>query len=217
MNNKQLMDSIMKVRSSATELLDFVTMRTLKDLEELRYCKNFDLINPIVDESRIIDLTNFFILFNPVPGIYLFEVNVSEYYSKWASDKSKYNQEELKKEWLRELKQMWSGVKISPQFYKKRALVHIVNDGHNKFRDGWVPLYVGKSKNAQARIWEHIEGNSTQTYGMKLKRRENLKGNVTFRVSYSPLYNFEDEIMYELVKVIENRVRDKYQPFIGKK
>ncbi len=71
--------------------------------------------------------------------------------------------------------------------------------------------------NVQNRVYEHIEGKSSMTYGMKLSHRELLQQQgIQFRVSYSPLEELSDDVMYKLVAVIENQVRAKYNPIIGR-
>lgn len=112
---------------------------------------------------------------------------------------------------------MWSGVDKSPAFYKRRAKLHFVTENQNKFSDDWIPLYVGKSMNVQNRFYEHIEGNSPMTYGMKLSHREKLiQHDIKFRVSYAPLEELSDDVMYKLVEVIEKKVRIQYNPIMGK-
>lgn len=147
----------------------------------------------------------------------MFEANFSRYYNAWLFLNSTLAPSDIREKWFDELKRIWKGVESSPQFYKSRAKHHFDNDNENKYQDGWVPLYVGKSRNVQARVWEHIEGMSSKTYGMKLMWRDTFIQDIDFRVSYSPLYELEDEVMYELVKIIENKVREKYQPIVGKK
>ncbi|WP_091013395.1 GIY-YIG nuclease family protein [Paenibacillus amylolyticus] len=94
---------------------------------------------------------------------------------------------------------------------EQSVIIYLMN------KNAWIPLYIGKSKNFQSRINEHIEGRSQKTYGMKLRHRDALKNSIQFRVSYSPLNELEDDTLYELVKVIENNVRAIFNPIVGEK
>jgi hypothetical protein len=214
---KQLRSEVEVVRSSVKNLLDFFTNRTLKDLKTRRRSKEFDIIDFNKRENpNIMKADDFFCVFREEVGVYLFEANFSVYYENWFKEVSDLEPYLLKEKWFEEFIRLWSGVDKSPAFYKSRAQYHYLSDQHNKFRDNWVPLYVGKSKNVQGRVFEHIEGVSLMTYGMKLSHRETLKKDIQFRVSYSPLNELEDDVLFELVKVIENKVRADLNPIIGK-
>lgn len=218
MNYKELKTEVDQVRSSVNKLLNIFTERALNDLRIRRYSKVVDIFDfNKRDNPNIQTSSDFFSIFREEVGVYLFEANFEDYYERWFEKISFRNLEELKKIWFEEIERLWSGIDKSPAFYKRRAGYHFVNEQTNKFQGGWVPLYVGKSKNIQSRVYEHIEGLSPKTYGMKLRHREKLKkSGIKFRVSYSPLDELDDEILYELVKVVENKIRAKYNPIIGK-
>jgi hypothetical protein len=217
MDYRRLRSEVEEVRNSVKGLLDFFITRTLNDLKTKRRSHEFDINNFNSNDSTVITANHFFFVFREEVGVYLFEAKFSEYYTNWSKTASDLESTVVKDTWFEEIKRIWSGVDKSPAFYKSRAQYHFLSEKKNKFRDEWVPLYVGKSKNVQGRFFEHIEGMSSTTYGMKLSHREELKHGIRFRVSYSPLDELDDDVMFELVKVIENRVRDEYQPIIGKK
>jgi hypothetical protein len=224
MDYKQLKNEVEQVRRSVSNLLDYLTQRTINDLRARRRSSEVD-INDFNrrDNPNIMTSKDFFSIFREEVGVYLFEANFSIYYDKWLNNTanttystSTTSTDAMKQKWFAEINKIWSGVGNTPGFYKRRAEFHYGSEQDNNFRDSWIPLYVGKSKNVQSRIYEHIEGLSAKTYGMKLSHRETLKYGIQFRVSYSPLYELGDDIMYELVKVIENKVRAEFNPIIGK-
>ncbi|WP_028560619.1 hypothetical protein [Paenibacillus pinihumi] len=218
MNYFELRNEIKTVRNTIEKLLEFLTNRTLKDLRTRRRSKEIDITDLFKDENpNFATSKDFFSVFREEVGVYLFEANFSAYFNNWRKGVEDVESSLLVEKWCEEIKKLWSGVEKSPAFYKSRALQHFVTEEQNKFRDDWVPLYVGKSMNVQNRVYEHIEGKSSMTYGMKLSHRELLQQQgIQFRVSYSPLEELSDDVMYKLVAVIENQVRAKYNPIIGR-
>ncbi|WP_339298042.1 hypothetical protein MKY92_25130 [Paenibacillus sp. FSL R5-0623] len=218
MDYKQLRNEIEQVQSSVNHILEYLTDRTIEDLRTRRRSKEVDInVFNMSDNPNIVTSTDFFSVFREEVGIYLFEANFSEYYDYWLKNTECLTLATVKHKWFEQLKRLWDGVDNSPTFYKRRAEYHYISDEQNKFKNAWIPLYIGKSKNVQSRVNEHIEGRFQKTYGMKLRHRDALKNGIQFRVSYSPLNELEDDTLYELVKVIENNVRAIFNPIVGKK
>jgi len=210
MNFNELKKEVEEVRVTINKLLRYLTDRTMEELKTKRHSREFS-----ITDSDSYDW-NHFLIFGEEAGIYLFEADFSLHYQKWIQNLSKDESKNTREEWFEEIKRIWSGVERSPSFYRNRAIHHYYNDNSNKFKNDWVPIYVGKSKNVNKRIYDHIEGMYPDTYGMKLSYREALMGDIKFRVSYSALDEIDDDIMFELVKVIENKVRYEFSPIFGK-
>lgn len=127
-------------------------------------------------------------------GIYFFEIKLPNGITNW-------------KEWIQEL---WE---VSE--YKRRFTpnIKIKRIGIHNTIDGWIPLYIGKSRCIKERIGKHIflEIEKT-TFALKLKERKNLHG-LTFRISTMKV----DVKNYDIiVPLVENRFRNIKNPILGK-
>ncbi|KRB56776.1 hypothetical protein [Flavobacterium sp. Root186] len=131
------------------------------------------------------------------PGLYLIEVRNKQNFTFFE-------------EWVNDFKFRWENEnyfkKFTPNFKLKRI------KAHNKLEE-WIPLYIGKSKNIKSRLHGHIykELNKT-TFAMKLLARENMKQE-TFRIS---VINLELTNYDAIIPVIENQLRNRINPLIGK-
>lgn len=133
------------------------------------------------------------------PGIYFIEIlnnSKNKLFTDWYSEfEKKWNSEEIK------------NAKV-PKPIKKQISVHQI------CVDDWTLLYIGKSKNIGKRVNEHITHKlEAQTYSMKIKQR-NLLNKDTFRVKFIKI---ETENYSEVMPIIENKLRNKFNPIIGKK
>ncbi|RXP54516.1 GIY-YIG nuclease family protein [Lutibacter sp. HS1-25] len=82
-----------------------------------------------------------------------------------------------------------------------------------KVDDNWIPIYIGKSKNVGKRITQHLFlENDKPTYALKLESKKFLN-NEKFRVKTIKL---EVENYDQIVPVIENELRNRINPIIGK-
>lgn len=212
LNTIHIKNEVTEVRNSVEKLVTLITDRTINELKTNRLSREFSIL-----DKDSYSWSNFMV-FSQDAGIYLFEADFSKYYKNWLETKiDGSTKTSIRDKWFNELKKLWGGIDKSPAFYKNRAIFHhSINNSENKFMNGWVPLYVGKSKNVKSRIYEHIEGNSPNTYGMKLSYRRKELCDIKFRISYSGLEEIDDDLMYVLVSVIENNVRDAFNPIIGK-
>ena len=131
------------------------------------------------------------------PGIYLIEIK----------NNGEFKSFDL---WIKKFKTEWEDEKylkrFTPNLKKKRI------KKHSELTE-WIPIYIGKSKQIEGRIHEHIfkELNKT-TFALKLNARENLI-NETFRLSTirCEVYNYNS-----IIPVIESELRNRINPLIGK-
>jgi len=130
-------------------------------------------------------------------GLYLIEVRNNENF-------------EVYEEWVDDFKFRWEDKnylkKFTPNFKLKRI------KAHNELKE-WIPLYIGKSKNIKSRLYGHIYKELAKTtFAMKLLARENMKQEI-FRISVINL----ELINYDaIIPVIENQLRNRINPLIGK-
>ncbi|MFB9076043.1 hypothetical protein ACFFLS_13990 [Flavobacterium procerum] len=130
-------------------------------------------------------------------GLYLIEVRNNQNF-------------ELFEEWVNDFKFRWEDKsylkKFTPNFKLKRI------KAHNELKE-WIPLYIGKSKNIKTRLHGHIYKElGKTTFAMKLLARENMKQE-TFRIS---VINLQLTNYDAIIPVIENQLRNKINPLIGK-
>jgi len=150
---------------------------------------------PTFKLSEITDETSFPEL--DFPGIYLFEIKTDNTNVSFNS-------------WVKNLKAEWESKKYlkkhTPKFADKRVKMHSdLND--------WMPIYIGKSEHVGDRIHQHLFKKLTQsTSALKLMERENLK-KYTFRVSTIEI-NVKN--YPEIVTRVEQELRNKFNPVIGK-
>lgn len=77
----------------------------------------------------------------------------------------------------------------------------------------WIPLYIGKSRKVSVRIKEHLNKElEKHTFAMKLKARTNLYDQF-FRVSVLEVNTKNYDL---IVPILENELRNKINPIIGK-
>lgn len=133
------------------------------------------------------------------PGIYLLEIKNSFIHSDFT-------------EWINDFESIWLGEErcfekcFTPNLKKKRIKCH------TELKE-WIPLYIGKSKNIRNRLGEHFFKKLNQTtFSLKLLERKNLHNNI-FRLSTIQL----DVRNYNIIMpIIENELRDKLNPIVGR-
>ncbi len=130
-------------------------------------------------------------------GIYLFEIKKRGHYKTF-------------KEWSVAFTKKWEAKKYLKKHCPVIAKGRLKKHGQ---LDEWIPLYIGKSNNVYKRVDQHLnkELNST-TYALKLMARENLKED-EFRVS---IIRFDIDNYDTIMPFIENKMRERYNPIIGK-
>ncbi|MDM1518027.1 hypothetical protein HX089_16870 [Myroides odoratimimus] len=173
----------------------------VKDLEGKIEDINFDTLESI--EFTLDDNINVDSLFNTnvKKGVYLFELDMDSLYPNITQRKTKIKH--FAKDWKKKKNDSF----FSSSIIKSRQKLY------EDFDEKWLPLYIGKCKNLNKRIKEHIElSPKKHTYAMKLKHRPSLLG-ARLRVSTIELnvknYDF-------IVPHIERTLRDKYNPIVGK-
>jgi len=130
-------------------------------------------------------------------GIYLMEIQNNsnhETFKEWV--------EEFQAEWEME-EYKWHFV---PNLKKKRIKMHSeLNE--------WIPIYIGKSRNIEKRIYEHIFIDlQRNTFALKLNCRENMHDK-NFRLS---ILKVETANYDWVVPKLERYFRDEINPLIGK-
>lgn len=116
---------------------------------------------------------------------------------------------------FKELEEKWNeeGILKTPNAINK-------NFENNKELNGSYSFYVGKSEKLSKRINEHLtHHNNHATYGLKLANRKNFNLH-DFEIGYwvLPLDNtFSKEIKQFIITTLEQKVREKLNPLIGKK
>ncbi|AEV34370.1 hypothetical protein Oweho_3421 [Owenweeksia hongkongensis DSM 17368] len=130
-------------------------------------------------------------------GVYLFEVekdiDQADFESWYEIFKEKWEDEEYPK-------------KHTPKLIKKRK-------NASERKDSWIPLYIGKSQDIQARINEHLTvGFDQSTSALKLNARKNLVG-YRFRLSFIRL--IVDEYG-AIMPVVESALRERDKPILGR-
>jgi len=89
-----------------------------------------------------------------------------------------------------------------------------------KFDKGFYPFYVGKSEELATRLNQHITHHKTHsTYGLKLANRKHFKLE-DFEVGYWQLESdakFSKVVSQFIITTLEQKVREKLNPLIGKK
>lgn len=163
------------------------------------------------------------------PGLYLFEVKLHPFYNEqintiddWSdpvqsvnSSKREYFFECINRLWTESEERANSSY---PKVIKKRFLRHFCLRPYiNNFEDkGWIPLYLGINQNIQGRVFQHIKCDSS-TFSMKLSHlSETVFSEYPIRVSTSVIPGIELNRRYMLVKEIENILRGKLHPLVGK-
>ena len=131
-------------------------------------------------------------------GLYIFEIKNNGVFDNIQDWKIDFTERWCDEEFLR---------RFVPNVRKKRLIQ--LNDNNQE----WIPLYIGKSKTVGKRIHEHIyKPIEKTTFAMKLKARHNL-ANEIFRISAAEInvdnYNW-------IVPVLENELRNKLNPIVGK-
>ncbi len=131
------------------------------------------------------------------PGIYFIHIKNNALHQTFES-------------WAKEFVASWTHEQYKGKFVPNPKKIRIKQ--HLKLKS-WIPLYIGKSKNISKRISEHIHLEMDQkTYALKLKHRDHLK-NDRFKISTIQV----DVQNYDwIMPVLEQALRDKYNPIIGR-
>lgn len=113
-------------------------------------------------------------------------------------------------EWIDKFRLVWEQEKymkkFTPNLKKKRITKH-------KTLTEWLPLYLGKSKNINKRVLEHINlPLEKTTFALKLNARHEMK-NYKLRLCalHVPVKNYN-----LIVPALESALRDRFNPLIGK-
>lgn len=113
-------------------------------------------------------------------------------------------------DWLKEFQDEWEmkeyKMRFVPNLKKKRIKMHA------ELKE-WMPIYLGKSRNIEKRIYEHIFIDlQRNTFALKLNSRDNMH-NKNFRLS---VLKVETANYDWVVPKLERYFRDKINPLIGK-
>jgi hypothetical protein len=131
-------------------------------------------------------------------GVYLIEIKNNKNFNNFKS-------------WVENFRIEWEDPLYKSKFVSNLKKNRIRGQGE-KF-DEWIPLYIGKSSNISGRVREHIYKKLTQnTYALKLNEREHARKE-TFKLS---IIRIETENYNMIMPVIENTLRKKLNPIIGR-
>lgn len=176
------------------ELIDKVfkeqTILLHNEIQTLQFNENFSFeLGNSFDNS----LFNFL----PLMGVYLIEIKID-------------NSELSIQDWISTFKSKWEHTDFINRFVPNTRIGRIRK--HQEMTE-WLPLYIGKSRNIQSRLKEHIyKKMEVNSGGLKLIERKNIYGEV-FRISSIEI-NVNN---YDLIiPQIERYFREKYNPILGK-
>ncbi len=171
-----------------------ITKKEIIDSLESQLCST----NRTLDVFGEIDELNL----SELPGIYYFEARFP------FKTQKKFN--EFGDKWGRYRAKEKLPIGIS-RFYENRASRHL----KTVESEGFVPFYLGKAQNIEARIVEHLNGSTTSdTYSLKLKSRPKIIEGIEFKISYIELDINIDA--YFGVELLERSLRERLNPIIGK-
>jgi hypothetical protein len=115
-------------------------------------------------------------------------------------------------DWFTWFEQAWTDAayvrKFTPNPRTKRVLMH-----REKPLSEWIPVYLGKSKRVNKRLWEHVNlPIEKPTTALKLASRTNMNLN-DFRFSTIKI----EVVNYDLIMPqLESSLRDKHNPLLGR-
>jgi len=144
-------------------------------------------------------------------GVYIFEADLTDVFDQWSNAADGGGGKAAMKAWLAHLDALFGAVDYAPRLYPSRVAAHLAS---GRFRDGFVPLYVGKSKNVFDRVHNHYAGNRKGTYGLRLSARPAV-ADLPFRVTSVELAALADEELYPLVAEVEKELRARLSPIMG--
>ncbi|ACK98587.1 hypothetical protein ACWGKR_30755 [Bacillus thuringiensis] len=155
-------------------------------------------------------------------GIYYFEINLKDFYKDIVEIKGLNRQcIKTRETLLGELNKIWTDKTVRNETKYPKIIIKRFNKHYrlkpyvNKFEsDEWIPLYVGISKNLNARLNEHLHCESVSTFSMKLSHLD--KYDFPIRISTSLLPGMDLFRRYMLVKEVEGIIRNECFPIIGK-
>lgn len=115
-------------------------------------------------------------------------------------------------EWYKDFEKRWVCCNNKITHTSKTVAPRIKSHKGNKI--DWIPLYIGKAENLSKRVKEHLSnGAASTTYALKLKERKSCLKDYNFKLS---VIDIDVENYDQIVPIIENTLRDKYKPIIGK-
>lgn len=173
---------------------------------DLELTNQFELLHQIIDDTSLNQICQFKLNkhIKEIPwgelkysGIYLFEIKNNGNFSSF--DK-----------WINDFKLAWRDPEYFKQFTPDLKEMRIRS--HSELNE-WIPLYIGKSKNIEGRVHEHIfKDLHKTTFALKLLARTNLQNDL-FRLSTLKI----DVSNYDaIVPKIEWQLRNRINPIAGK-
>ncbi len=135
-------------------------------------------------------------------GVYFFEVKLP------ACQNGEKTPEDLLDEFVTLWRDSAYHMKWTPGIKQSRLLAN-----KQIASEGWIPLYIGKSRDVGKRVNDHIMMNLAKTqFAMKLKSRKNLY-TYMFRVRFIKI----DVLHYDMiVPYVERELRNRLNPIAGK-
>ena len=146
--------------------------------------------------------------FNKMCGLYYFEVKFKDNFEQFTNNKSLIDK--IAVDW----KNGCSGK--CPQINKERMHTRDIKSYKNS---NWIPFYLGKSKELDNRLEEHLTGAEKEegTYKLNLQHNKNeLFKNAKYRAKIIEVKELKEDKYYWVLTRIESELREKLNPICGK-
>ncbi len=114
-------------------------------------------------------------------------------------------------DWMRWFKPAWDIPELRKKFTPTTKLKRIKK--HKRLRK-WMPIYIGKHRRIDQRVFEHINlGPKKRTFALKLRARGKFFSNNTFRLCTVRINVTNYDL---LVPILERELRDRENPLVGR-
>lgn len=146
--------------------------------------------------------------FNKMCGLYYLEVKFEDNFEQFTNKKSLIDK--IAVDW----KEGCSGK--CPKINKERMGTRDIKSYKNR---KWIPFYLGKSKELDNRLEEHLTGaeKGEGTYKLNLQHNNNeLFKNAKYRVKIIEVKELKEDKYYWVLTRIESELREKLNPICGK-
>lgn len=113
---------------------------------------------------------------------------------------------------LLEFKRVWS------EFSRNSSIPKFNNNEAYKVKDNYYMMYIGKSEGTLSyRLDNHINSGSSSTFCLRLKEFQNKYSGYNFSFGYLTSNLGNENSTCKILKILENFLRENFQPLIGRK
>lgn len=196
----------MDKKDGLKDIIDTLNCSIDKNIE--LYVKNLknenDWIEFSIADIKSINLNKY----NKISGIYYFQVKFEDDFEKYNNKKSLIDK--VATEWE------YGNSGNYPKINKERMSTRDINSYKNR---KWIPFYLGKSKELDKRLEEHLTGaeKGESTYKLNLQNNTNeLFKNAKYRVKIIEIEELKEDKYYWVLTRIESELREKLNPICGK-